>query len=247
LATIAIGDIHGNHLGLSDLLQVLASDVAAGDTVVFLGDYVDRGPDSRAVVQRILDFATSTAAAVVCLRGNHEDWMLRTLADPTDHGWLLAMGGLATVRSYSPDVAADIVAALGTTRDRAVASGLELPYRRFWEALPSDHMAFFRNLRPSWETADCLCVHAGLNTRIARLDDQPLDAVVWGRGSGAFPRGYRGHKPVVYGHRNNAELGPTGWPLPLRVGRTIGLDTSAHGVVSALRLPDDVLYQSARH
>jgi serine/threonine protein phosphatase 1 len=247
MATVVVGDIHGNDRALADLLSVVAGEVSRGDTVVFLGDYVDRGPNSRGVVERLLSFRASTVATAVCLRGNHEDWMLRTAKDPTDHGWLLAMDGLNTVRSYNADAAARLQEAALAAGNRLYSGGVALPYWEFWETMPEDHVAFFEDLDLSWETSDCVCAHAGLNPRIVGLDAQPADALVWGRGTGAFPRGYRGHKPVVYGHRNNAELSPGGWPLPLRLGRTIGLDTSIHGVVSAIRLPEDVLFQSGRH
>ena len=91
MATIAIGDIHGNAKALQDLLGQLAAELTAADTVVFLGDYIDRGPDSRGCIERILQFRAGTVAKVVTLAGNHEDWLLRSLSDPTRHSWILGM------------------------------------------------------------------------------------------------------------------------------------------------------------
>jgi serine/threonine protein phosphatase 1 len=76
MATIAIGDIHGNHSALIDVLDQIRSEVDAGDTVVFLGDYIDRGPDTKRCIDAILSFRQEVKAEVVCLRGNHEDWLL---------------------------------------------------------------------------------------------------------------------------------------------------------------------------
>ena len=69
-------------------------------------------------------------------------------------------------------------------------------------------------------------------------------AFIWGAGS--FPYGYTGVETVVYGHHNNAALNADGWPTPKIMGRTIGIDTIAHGVLSAVRLPDRKVFQSAR-
>jgi hypothetical protein len=66
-------------------------------------------------------------------------------------------------------------------------------------------------------------------------------------GTDGFPEDYRGRDLVAYGHRNNAELDGDGWPRPRIIGSTIGLDTIAHGVLTAMRLSDRRLFQSARH
>ncbi len=66
-------------------------------------------------------------------------------------------------------------------------------------------------------------------------------------GAAAFPQGYKGEDVVVYGHHSNAVVGAEGWPAPAIVGRTIGLDTISHGVLSAVRMPDQRLFQSARY
>ena len=72
VATIAIGDVHGNRAALDDLLCQLDGEVQPDDTVVFLGDYIDRGPDSKACVDAILAFRADSPATVVGLCGNHE-------------------------------------------------------------------------------------------------------------------------------------------------------------------------------
>ena len=111
MATVAIGDIHGQVKPLCDLLERVRPNIGAGDTVVFLGDYIDRGRDTKACIDAILEFTASVPAAVVCLRGNHEAWMLETRDDHTRHAWLLGMKALTTIRSYSAAAAEAIGAA----------------------------------------------------------------------------------------------------------------------------------------
>ncbi len=127
MATVAIGDIHGNLSALDDLLGQIRGEVGADDTVVFLGDYIDRGPHSRGCVDAVLRFQRDVRAAVVYLRGNHEDWFLRTLRDHSRHTWLLGMEALDTIRSYSPEAAR-------TLKEAISRAGAELfvgqrPYR----------------------------------------------------------------------------------------------------------------------
>src|SRR5687767_8875388 len=102
MATLAIGDIHGNLPALVDLLDQITGEVGDGDAVVFLGDYIDRGANTKECVEAILGFQHDSKADVVCLCGNHEDWFLRTLRDFRRHSWLVEMEAFDTIRSYSP-------------------------------------------------------------------------------------------------------------------------------------------------
>src|SRR5260370_5439224 len=111
MATIAIGDIHGHLEALNDVLEQLANELSRVDTVVFLGDYIDRGPESRGCIDRILAFSISTPATVVGLLGTHEEWLLRTFRNYTRHSWLLGIEGFQTVESYSRDAAEAVQAA----------------------------------------------------------------------------------------------------------------------------------------
>jgi len=245
VATIAIGDIHGNLLALDDLLACLRDEVDRSDTMVFLGDYIDRGPDSRGCIDSILAFRGAVSASVVCLRGNHEDWLLRTLADYSRHSWLLGMEAFDTIRSYSPD-AADALREAAAAGGRAlVLDHGELPYELFFRHLPPVHRAFFEGLVPYYRGPAAICVHGGLDPDVPRLEDQTLDALMWG--ANGFPDRYRGVETVVYGHRENADLDLRGWPHPKIIGATIGLDTISHGVLTAMRLEDGRVFQSARY
>ena len=80
--TFAIGDIHGDLAALQTLFTRLPP-LVAGDTIVFLGDYIDRGPNSKQVIEWVRAFTQNTDAKVVCLRGNHEDAWLQVI----EEGW----------------------------------------------------------------------------------------------------------------------------------------------------------------
>lgn len=245
MATVAVGDIHGNLPALHDLLQQLRDEVGCGDVVVFLGDYIDRGPDSRGCIDAILTFRDEVRADVVCLRGNHEEWLLRTLDDYTRHSWLMGMEGLDTIRSYSKDAERVLRQALSEAGLKIYMGRWNLPYDVFFEAVPLAHRTFFAQLQLSFRRDGCIFSHAGLDPRVSNLENQTDDALIWG--DATFPESYRGAETVVYGHWNNAQLDPDGWPRPRIHGRTIGLDTISHGVLSAVRFPDRHLFQSARH
>jgi serine/threonine protein phosphatase 1 len=245
MATIVIGDVHGNSAALDDLLGQVRSAITDGDAIVFLGDYIDRGANSKECVDAIISLQQEVNAEVVCLCGNHEDWFIRTLRDYHRHSWLLGMEGFDTIRSYSPEAA-------HTLRKAAAEAGLELyqghcrlPYEIFFDCLPQAHVRFFESLRVSYQSPDGFCSHGGLDPQVSRIQDQTRHALIWG--AGGFPDRYNGSETVVYGHWDNAALDADGWPAPKIVGRTIGLDTIAHGVLTAVRLPDQRLFQSARH
>lgn len=247
MATFAVGDIHGNFPALRDLLGSVCQALSGDDTVVFLGDYIDRGSGSKECVDAILAFAAAHTGPTICLGGNHEDWMMRSYRDHTAHSWLLSMKGFSTIGSYSADAetvlrAAASRAGTGLYQDDA----LQLPYDMFFEAMPAGHLQFYDTLRLSYDDPHGIYVHAGFDTRLP-LEAQTRDALLFGRNDGGFPVSYRGERVVVYGHRNDAELDADGWPSPRMTDHTIGLDTSHHGVLSAVRLPDRRVFQSGRH
>jgi hypothetical protein len=122
---------------------------------------------------------------------------------------------------------------------------IKLPYDTFFSCLPSSHLAFFEGLLPYHRASEALYVHGGLDPQIRMVEHQPMNALVWG--TSEFLDAYDGDEIVVYGHWGNAVVGADGWPAPRFKNRTIGIDTIAHGVLTALRLPDGRLFQSRRH
>jgi hypothetical protein len=196
-------------------------------------------------VEAILGLQRETTAEVVCLLGNHEDWFLRTLRNYGCHSWLLGMEAFDTIRSYSVDAAHKLREAVSDAGIQLYLGHCTLPYDAFFDCMPSEHIRFLEGLRLYHQSADCVCTHGGLDPRINRVQEQEREALIWG--AGGFPNRYDGGEVVVYGHRNNATLNVDGWPTPTIVGRTIGVDTISHGVLTAVRLPDQRVFQSARH
>jgi diadenosine tetraphosphatase ApaH/serine/threonine PP2A family protein phosphatase len=166
------------------------------------------------------------------------------MGDHASHSWLLGMEGLDTVRSYSADAEVALRAAAGDAGLALFPSKVPLPYDAFFACVPPEHIRFFERLSLYYQSADGICSHGGLDPRVLELRDQSPRALIWG--AGGFPDAYRGDPVVVYGHWDNALLNREGWPLPAIEERTIGLDTISHGVLTAIRLPDRRVYQSAR-
>jgi serine/threonine protein phosphatase 1 len=188
----AIGDIHGRSDCLDRAHDLIDRDVAERGahkqaSEIYIGDYVDRGPDSKGVIDRLV--ARSAKARLVALRGNHEIMMeafLRGLASFED--WR-RLGGLETVLSYGVD-ARDLLAKGGVTpRDLA-------------EKVPASHLHFISSLM-GMHTAGAYCfVHAGLRPGVA-IEEQSIADLAWIRDdflrfSGSF--GFiviHGHTPVT--------------------------------------------------
>lgn len=246
MATVAIGDVHGNLLALEDLLGKLLPVLGREDVLVFLGDYIDRGPDSRGCLERIIRLREEAECSVVTLLGNHEDWMLRSLRDHSSHSWILGMEAFETIASYSSQAAA-------TLRLEAERAGLalvmerrKLPYEIFFDVVPPEHLAFLRRLELYYRSPDVICVHAGIDLHGSTLQVHDPDFYVWG--PDGFPDLYAGIDPVVYGHWGNAVQDDRGWPRPCVKGnRTYGIDTVSTGVLTAMRFPDEGVFQSKRY
>jgi serine/threonine protein phosphatase 1 len=246
MATIAIGDVHGNLRALTDLLERIAPEVDDSDTVVFLGDYVDRGSDSCGCIDRVLELRATLRAQVVTLLGNHEDWLLRTYHDYSCHSWVLGMRGLDTIRSYSVEASQEL-------HNEIIRSGwieiveerLPLSYEVFFDAMPAEHIEFLTGLKNFHRTPDAVCVHGGLDPDGVKIEDQTTEDLVWG--THKFPERYVGDDTIIYGHKDDPVLDEEGWPHPRVFGRTYGLDTISSGVLTAVRLPDGTIFQSDRY
>lgn len=167
----AIGDIHGNLSHLELLMEKITPALnPQRDTLVFLGDYIDRGPDSKGVVDFILRLSTELPH-VVCLKGNHEALFLDWYLNGRDYDLYLYNGGGATIRSYSRE---------GELK------------------LPQGHLDFFTSLRLYYETEQYIFVHAGLRGGIPLQEQDPHD-LFWIRDEFILSPHDFG-KVVVFGH-----------------------------------------------
>ena len=220
----AIGDIHGERETLEELLSALP--LGDGDHLVFMGDYVDRGPDSRGVVDLLIRVADQRPCTF--LIGNHESMFLDFI------GWegpmyfagdaFLMNGGDRTLVSY------DYFDSDREPTDFKV---------------PEDHEDFFRNLKLHHMDGDYLFVHAGLSrTALSSSDVESalrrteIEDLLWNRTTADLP-----HKlgvTIIYGHTPAQDL-QVRWNPPF----SIGIDTGAvyGGKLTAIRLPDETVFQ----
>jgi serine/threonine protein phosphatase 1 len=167
-----IGDVHGCDELLAEMHAQINRDLAArgvGDyRIVHVGDYVDRGPDSRAVIERLARMCDADPR-VLCLRGNHDDLLLDFMAEePGAAENFFANGGEATVASYGVHVGL-IASLLGSH------GGLGARLR---EAMPAHHRAFVEGLALSARFGDFFFCHAGIRPGVA-LDAQVKDDLIW--------------------------------------------------------------------
>lgn len=196
MGVFAIGDLHG----CPDELDVLLDRIGAGvdDTLVFLGDYVDRGPRVRPLVERLLRLRTALPATIF-LRGNHEDMLLAYLGLGGRHAdAYLANGGAATLASY--DVAPG-------ARGAAAAA-----------AFPATHLEFFGALALTHRHERFLFVHAGVRPGLT-LERQGEEDLLWIREE-FFTARHDLPWTVVFGHTPQREARLA---LPYHVGLDTGL------------------------
>lgn len=208
-----VGDIHGHLDALEDLLRLIDADVPArgarNPVLVFVGDLVDRGEHSAAVLARVQTMCTNLPDNLVCLMGNHERMMLDFLEDPAGRGprWL-RNGGLQTLASFG---------VRGATQQLPEAE-LHRLARDLRAAMPKGQEAWLRALPLRWQSGNVLCVHAAADPERAP-DDQSEKTLIWG--SRAFMDQPR-HDGicVVHGH--------TVVDTPERHATRIAVDTGAY-------------------
>jgi serine/threonine protein phosphatase 1 len=213
----AIGDIHGCVDELATMMNAIAP--AHGDTVVFVGDYVDRGPAAREVLDYLIELRRSSEAEYVFLKGNHEDMMLSFLGLPGRYGdSFLFNGGAQTLESY------------GITEDT-----LDCAFAR----LPQSHVEFLKGLGTSYLRPPYLFVHAGiLPTR--QLEEQSVEDMLWIRQEFIFHPHHVG-ATVVFGH---TPMRAVMVELPYKIGIDTGLVYG--GKLTCVEFNEGVLYQVGR-
>ncbi len=207
-----IGDIHGR----DDLTREICHRIL-GDSqsmppgmkraAVFLGDYLDRGMNSREVIDFLIDdplpgFETHF------LKGNHEQKLLDFLDDCNEGGMWLELGGGATVFSYGVRVPKEI----------KVADRLKYIRDAFCVEFPDTHLRFLKNLEIQYTVGDYLFVHAGINPK-RPLDDQNPDDIIWGVDEFLDFDDDLG-KIVVHGHSTTVN--------PVERSNRISIDTGAY-------------------
>lgn len=203
----AVGDVHGRADLLDQLLETIVRDSESAQStcsLVFVGDYVDRGSDSRGVIDRLLHPLEGFETHY--LRGNHEQAMLDFLENPSSYRSWRRFGAGETLQSYDIEPPAD------NDEAAAIAARDELA-----ERLPAAHLEFLRNLGSFVQIGDYHFVHAGVRPGVP-LEEQSLEDMMWIRDEFLNSEENFG-KIVVHGHT------PTERPV-CRSNR-IGIDTGA--------------------
>ena len=196
---IAIGDIHGCAKALATLLEAIQP--TQEDTLVFLGDYIDRGPDSRGVVEQVI--ALGKRCTVVPLLGNHEEMVLAALEGQSELDFWMKFGGTEALASY------------GYGGGRGIRPGA------LRGILPAEHLEFFKGCRDYYETVQHIFVHAYYDPHL------PLHQQKWGGLRWAslppVPERHCSGKVAIVGHtpQKNGEL--------LDLGYLKCIDTFCHG------------------
>jgi serine/threonine protein phosphatase 1 len=213
--TIAVGDIHGCSAALAALLDAVRP--GPDDTVVTLGDYIDRGPDSRGVLNQLVNLAGR--CRLVPLLGNHEELLVAAARDRSAVRSWLSTGGAATLLSYGW--------APGGTR------------RRLADWIPERHWDFLADCRAYHETDTHLFVHAGYVPELP-LDRQPGEALRWRVTDARAVQPHASGKVAVVGHT------PQRGGEVLDLGFLVCIDTNCHrgGWLTALEVHTGQVWQA---
>ena len=178
--TYAIADLHGRFDLLEMALARVTERAEPPATLITLGDYVDRGPDSRQIIERLMAGLERDGWRLICLKGNHEDIMWQTCRRLPDVDWWLTNGGGATLISYGQHK--------GDQADVAVVPAAHLDWI---EQLPLMHVDMHR-----------VFVHAGIDPSCS-LDQQDAEDVIWKIYRDDDDGGH-GQRHVVHGHHQHA-------------------------------------------
>ena len=204
----AVGDIHGCAEQLERLTAAIVRDSqnAPGPcTILYLGDYVDRGPDTKAVINKLL--SPPAGFGTVYLRGNHDQILLDFLTEPSIYQAWRDFGARETLMSY------------GVRPPRFEDESLYREARdQLLEALPADHLKFLSSLQPSARIGGYFFAHAGVRPGIA-LEKQTLEDLLWIRDEFLESSTNFGII-VVHGHTPSER--------PVRQFNRIGVDTGAY-------------------
>ncbi|WP_458122407.1 metallophosphoesterase [Paenibacillus sp. Z6-24] len=229
--TLAISDIHGE-LELLDRLLDTINYQPGEDQLILLGDYVDRGSNSRGTLDRVMQL---TRDGAIALKGNHEELMHTALTSGREadwNRWLKVNGGLATLLSY------------GFSREELITlSGEDFHLPDLHSDALLQHLAFIRELPLYYETSDYLYVHAGVEPGKSAAETAPRQ-LFWIREP--FHTGYQGKQLVVFGHTPTFYLhqDAANFNIYYGINRIIGIDGGAAygGQLNALDTTNGISY-----
>lgn len=213
MSIFAFGDIHGEFHKLKNLIDNI--NIHKDDTLVFLGDYIDRGKMSFEVIEYLIEL--NTKYNCVFIYGNHESMFMDFLSG-INEGMFFVNGGVATIKSYSNN-------------------GYDISKDTFYSkrTMPISHDLFFQNLKKYYETEDFIFVHAGIypNVDLNTLSDETL---LWDRQFSSIP--YKG-KVVVYGHTPNKKVLNEEYKICIDTGACF----KSMGYLTCVQLPERNFYR----
>jgi len=194
MRTFAIGDIHGCHTALTTLLREIHA--RREDRIVFLGDYIDRGPDSRSVLDRLVGLGEWCSP--IYLRGNHEVMVLKARTNPLDaNGWR-SCGGFEALVSYGAE------------------------FRNDWErSIPARHWKFLEQTLPYYETEKHVFVHGCLDPDL-EMSEQPEWLLFWENFRQMKP--HKSGKKIICGHtpQHSGIINDAGYAACIDTGAAVG-------------------------
>lgn len=211
----AVGDTHGCLAAFCQVEALILQDAQRFDTaptLILLGDIVDRGPQTAALIDHLIA-RQRAGLRVICLKGNHEEMMLEFLANPQDNMAWLDFGGFETLASYGIDT----------------TNLMRMSVRKLLQILaahiPQNHIDFLKNTLPGLQVGQFLLTHAGAD-REKSLTEQTLPALLWGSAGQVAPNDLI----LIHGHYVQ--------DAPTISARCLSIDTGAYlnGRLTCLRI-----------
>jgi len=224
----AIGDIHGCMTELTSLHKKILThekfDVKK-DLLIYLGDYIDRGKNSKEVIDQIIKLKRSKINTIN-LMGNHEEFFVDFLFNKINNieQWL-NFGLDQTLRSYGIEVVDFIKDGFGDDIIDQLRNAL-------LSIMGEDHISFFKDLELSFSSEKYLFVHAGIDPN-KKLEDQTKQDFLWSRSKGFFDKNFKSEKIIVHGHTPEENI--------VKDAYRINIDSGCYfsGKLSCVCLTDD--------
>ncbi|WP_018921458.1 metallophosphoesterase family protein [Salsuginibacillus kocurii] len=212
---IFISDIHGCLDAFQRLLKQIDYN-SANDHLILCGDYVDRGPSSKQVIDYIIDLK-NRGGKLVCLKGNHDDWMHHSLMNrpgDMDRSMWLDQGGKETLLSYFE-------------AEEIENEGVEMICRKLADQFP-EHVTFMENLQYYYADDDHIAVHAGFPPELKKFWEADPDHFLWMREPFLSTKAKAGEdRRIIFGHTPTPNLQEKAAPWFSPDDDKIGIDGGA--------------------
>ncbi|GGA27449.1 metallophosphoesterase family protein [Psychrobacillus lasiicapitis] len=228
--TLVISDIHGELEKFEQLLRQVEYN-PENDQLILLGDYIDRGPNAKGVIAKVISLQKAGAQV---LKGNHEDMMVKALTSDVEKSWnhwVKLGGGDKTLFSY------------GFSENDFTVNAENFRKPILQSAVLQQHLEFVQGLKNYIETPDYIFVHAGVHPTSSLSETNP-HILLWIRDE--FHKSYAGEKTVIFGHTETSLLHEEKENYNVYFGdnRIIGIDGGAvyGGQLNCLELPSQKVY-----